>query len=492
MTKNTKLDSQQINIITDYAVNYNPIEKTAFAEFIRERRKEYNEEYGQEISTSDLGRMLGIKYEMFRKILNQEKPTKKRDCIISICIALRRTPGEIDEALRLYQYMPALNENDTRDSFIMDQIIDNPNISVLELNNRLLQRGLSGLDIHNKRGGKKADKAPSVSLSIPYEILKLKVRTPIDSNYYYGDPYNSLSTAYDPSRCHSTGDMILRDSNRNKIIHLIASTDGYFSSQISEVDDFPIVYKSFDESGDYRKYFIELNSTIRKEKRRLLSILNDTKNYQKRVSARLIGDYINVFAEEFNYSIPELNEYYVLCFFNGKYRFEVYKSSAFMYYFLPESEFKKYYGNNIPKVMESYDSINQLEDLIQTTDKYSDENIRYRTYKQFFHKLQIIVDELFQRIKNHEEFIQNLRNIYDNPIDTLRFYKLEEDFECVYDEEYGEIYDFLKSKDYILSDESTITITLDDIFRAFELGFKGIEEIRRIKAKFGSIDAVLG
>lgn len=69
---------------------------------------------------------------------------------------------------------------------------------------------------------------------------------------------------------------------------------------------------------------------------------------------------------------------------------------------------------------------------------------------------------------------------------------MEEDFECVYDEEYGEIYDFLKSKDYILSDESTITITLDDIFRAFELGFKGIEEIRRIKAKFGSIDAVLG
>ena len=92
-----------INITKDYAVDYEPVDKNAFAKFIREKRKEYNDDNGEELSTNDLGKMIGIKYEMFRKILNQEKPTKKRDCIIAICVALQLLPGEIDEALGLYQ-----------------------------------------------------------------------------------------------------------------------------------------------------------------------------------------------------------------------------------------------------------------------------------------------------------------------------------------------------------------------------------------------------
>ena len=143
-----------INITKDYAVDYEPVEKNAFAKFIREKRKEYNDDNGEELSTNDLGEMIGIKYEMFRKILNQEKPTKKRDCIIAICVALQLLPGEIDEALGLYQYMPALDMYNPRDGFIVAQISGDTHISVQELNNRLIQRGFPGLDVQDKRDGK--------------------------------------------------------------------------------------------------------------------------------------------------------------------------------------------------------------------------------------------------------------------------------------------------------------------------------------------------
>jgi len=50
------------------------VKKNDFACFIREKRKEYNEYHSKQLSTEDLGNILGINYEMFRKILNQQKP----------------------------------------------------------------------------------------------------------------------------------------------------------------------------------------------------------------------------------------------------------------------------------------------------------------------------------------------------------------------------------------------------------------------------------
>ena len=489
MTNKSISNSQTINITNEYAADFKPIEKNAFAKFIREKRKEYNEDNGEEISTSDLGTMIGIKYEMFRKILNQEKPTKKRDCIIAICVALQLKPGEINEALGLYQYMPALDERNPREGFIVAQLIaSNSSITVKELNDRLLQRGFPGLDVQDRR--KKAEKV-NAPVNLPFQIMELKVRTPIDTDHYYGDQYNSLCTTYDPSRCRSTGDMILGDPKRKKYIHLVADTEGYRSAQIIKVDVLPKSFKSLDETGDYKNYFIELENTINVEKRRLLGILNDTKNYQKRTSAILSGDSICVFIEQFNYTIPELNEYYVLSLSSGHYKLYVYDRSAFMAWYLSEKVFKTYYGVEIPEPKETYDSPETLENLINKSKKNSDAYIHYRMRRNAFRRLMPDVDMLYQKIKNREEFIQNLNYIYDNPADVLRYYELESDFECKYDDDYGEICKCLDSKNYILPDGTDIIITLDDIYRAFEFGFSGIQEICRIKAKHGSIEAVM-
>ncbi|MDD3139245.1 MAG: hypothetical protein PHX08_09775 [Lachnospiraceae bacterium] len=483
-------NTTKTNITKDYSVDYEPVEKTAFAEFIRKKRKEYNEKNGKKLSTSELGTMIGIKSEMFRKILNQEKPTKKRDCIIAICVALQLFPGDIDDALELYQYMPVLDQYNRRDGFITSQIIGTPSLSVAELNQRLIKRGFPGLDIQDKRDGNKKN-IDGVVLNLPYKVIELKVRTPIDSDYYYGDPHNSLSTKYDPFNCRCTGEMILSDSKIKKYIHLIASTDGYMSSQIYKVEDFPNSYKTLEDTGNYKNYFIELINAVNVEKRRLLSILNDTKNYQHRTSARLIGDSICIFTEQFNYSIPEMNEYYILTLSDGKYKLHVFDRSAFMQFYLSSDAFNRYYGTDELTAKETYDSIEQLDALIQKADKYSDKTVIYRMRKNALTKLQPYVDNLYSVLKDGKEFIQNLEYIYENPTDTLRYYKLEKDYECVYDDEYGEICDSLREKNYKLPDGTEIAITLNDIFTAFKLGFPNIEEICRIKAKYGSIEAVL-
>ena len=146
--------STNMDITREFSVDYAPVDKKEFAKFIKEIREDNNEKYGQEMSTRDLGEIIGIDYEMFRKILNQQKPTKKRDCIIAICVALNMYSGDIDYALGLYQYMPALDEENPRDRFIRSQIDYNHKISVTELNRRLIQFGFPGLDIHDKRNGK--------------------------------------------------------------------------------------------------------------------------------------------------------------------------------------------------------------------------------------------------------------------------------------------------------------------------------------------------
>lgn len=192
-----------------------------------------------------------------------------------------------------------------------------------------------------------------------------------------------------------------------------------------------------------------------------------------------------------NYTIPELNEYYVVSLCSGRYRLYVYDRSAFMFWYLSEKTFKTCFGDEIPVAKETYDSLEDLQKLIEESDKRSDSYIHYRMRQRAFKKMIPDVDSLYQEIKDRKEFIQNLGYIFDNPADVLRYYELCEDFECKYDDEYGEICDCLDSKLYHLPGGTEIQITMDDIYKAFEFGFSDIQEICRIKSKYGSIEAVL-
>ena len=503
MSENQDSKSSNINITKNCSKKR--FDKLDFGKFIRKKRKKYNDSYKEQLSTRDLGKKLGIDYEMFRKILNQSKPTQKRDCIIAICVALRLEPKDIDEALRMYRYMPAFDIGNDRDEFIKSQLKKSPDITVEDLNRQLISNKFPGLDIYDKRDGKKK-KTPEVTIDSQYKEIKSNVSTIIDSEHYYGDQYDSLCTRYNPSKCKCTGRMKLKDLKSENIIYLEADTYGNLFSEIHKVDDLPTQfenldgtvesankenvkrrkYETLDETGDLKEHYTKLIQDANAEKRRLLSVLDDTKNYQSRTSARLIDDHISIFSEEFNSFVPEINEYYVLIRTKGEYYFKVFDRSAFMHFYLSPDELKKYYGNDELEPKETYT-------LKQLSEKENDSGNkgRYKMLKREFNRLQDRVDELYAKLKEGKEFILNPDAIGDDPVELLRHYNIENDFEVVDNSnEECDKYNLLQEKTYTLTNGVEVTITLEDVRSAFKYGYPSIEEICRIKATYGSVNAV--
>ncbi len=484
-----KLESQD-EIIKDYTSEIKPVETLDFSKFIRDKLKEYNEDYNKEIKIKDLATIVGFDSpDVFKQTLNKRKKTNKRDCIIAICISLQLLEKDINYALYLYD-MPILNKEDPRDKVIIQYIKesvgkDAPELSIRRLNLYLIDKGKRELDIHNNQGNKRKDKSTKEDPN-PYKILKVLIHTPFDVDYYYGDPYNSLCTKYSPYRCNCTGNMYIYEPEHGRYFKLSTSANGCLSSQEYYKDKAPAScenYDGIDSSGVFKGCFKQLLNATNTEKTRLLEILNDTKNYSTRASARVINDLLCVFVEEYNYVIPEFNEYYVLQLADGKYTLSVYEKSAFMHYYLSSSEYEKTYVVPLGDPKEKYDSLEQIDSLIENSNKRTDDYSRLRLRRKEFIKLKPIVDELLQKIKSHEVYIQNPQ-IYDNEIGILEHYHLESDFEMVCkEEEFGEVYDTLPEKEYILPNGQRVKITIEDLSEAFSLGLKDIDEICRIKNK---------
>lgn len=478
----------------EFSYDSEHVEKGDFAKFIREQRKEYNDAFGTDLSTEDLGNILGIDYEVFRKILNREKPTNKRDCIIAICVALRMIPGDIDEALGYYQYMPPLDDK-YREGYIKELIAETvrydslskkhwSHITLEQLNHKLALKEYPVLDVHD--GRKRTKKKES---AIKYKIIRTRVNRPID--LYYGDRYNSLSTKYSPYDCICTGEMHLQEIKNRNIFILSVDSFGKLSSRKYRDIDGHFNYDDINETGVFKEYFEMLISTVNAEKQRLLDLLNDTKNYSSRTSARVIDDALCVFIEEYNYSFPEFNEYYVLSRSRADYTLNVYDRSCFMQYYLSPEEYEKYYNNTMLDAKETYHTLAEIDSLIKKTDRKTNDYSKLLLRKRTFEKLRPSVDELYGQIVNQEVYILNPDYCIENPYEILTYFDVEADFKCEYDETYGEICNSMKRKKYSLPDGQKVTISLDDLYEGFELGIRNIDDICRIKNKYGKIRKIL-
>jgi len=133
------------------------IAKNEFASFIREKRHDYNELHHEQLSTRKIAKLLRLNESSFPKILNRERPTKRRDLIIAIGVVLELFPGELSEALRLYG-MPELEdprklsgEDVDRDRVISKLLIDystrNSKCTIEICNARLVEEGFAPLEI---------------------------------------------------------------------------------------------------------------------------------------------------------------------------------------------------------------------------------------------------------------------------------------------------------------------------------------------------------
>ena len=444
--------------------------KDAFSRYFARMLKKRNEENEQAVTKKDIANMLGISPELFRKYVNGEKPIKKRDCIIAICAMLQADSCDTNEALYYFD-MNELEEYDKRDYILMD-ILDNQFShfqSIDEINDKLKVDYFPRLDIIDHRR-----KREEMKTTYPYTLVRKRVEYRTD-DLIFGDHYDSLDTVY--CRLGRVYAYMWLDDNGHRGFKLCAEPNGLLSCT-----DYPMkgkwyhTYNSPDDAGIFRGCFMELQQMALIEQRKMAEYLDDTRNYHERISAKVINNELHVFYETYNYSVPELGEYYLMDYVNGVYTLYIAHKSRFMRFYLPAENYIELFGKVSDKTEEEYESIEEIETAIKDAKTDRKEIIRLRL--RAFHKAQDKINSLIDSLKLGKAFIRNIGMIYDNEYDVLSYYKVTDTYQCSYDTDYGEIDGIgIDKATFTLSSGSQIELTVADLLAGFKLGLSSIEEI---------------
>lgn len=467
------------------------VSKDAFSQLFDQMLKAYTDqdnEYGEpEITKKEVGERLGIGQSLFQKRINWEKPTTTRDVVIAICMVLKADVPDINEALYLHD-MPGLDPDYPRDEGLLEIIYhygEKP-LTIDIINERLQLKNVEPLYIPH-RGNKKEE-----VIQLPYKVLGRKAEI-IEDSLIYGDIFDSLCMEYHPSLYQMRAEMWVEHIESGKQYELYAYTDGYRFGQDKKIqfeiapvnsEGYVEIFKRkpCDPKGEYSAAFREMNDLLEKKLRVCLTCLNDTRNYQDRVSARIINDELHVFCEVFNLSIPELHDYYLVDFCSGEYKLYRSKDSMFMKWYLPSNEYKKYYtaSTEIYKV--------DLNRKVKTNPAHHFEELRLGIENRLFKKMISRIEELYQKLINGTAKIRNIECIDEIPSSAITYYGLDEMFEYTREMTEDEILlNIGKESITIPVNEEDIEITVDDVYTGFELGCEDITEIARLKQKHKSL-----
>ena len=428
---------------------------------------------------------LGIDYESFKKYVNGNKKITKRDCIIAICALIQANSVETDNVLDFFNMLelePSWDDIESRDGIlirILDTQSDIP-YSINEINRELADNHYSILDIIDH---KKTSTAP---IKYPYPLIKKKVECRVDE-LLYGDQYNSLSTEYDINKYHIIARMRLGNP-KDEYYELYTKNDGVFCYK-KNTDVLFYSCNNLEDTEKFKDCFIELTKMVETEKKRMAKILNDTKNYKCRCSARVIENELHVFYETYNYSIPELCEYYLMDYVNGKYTLFVSKDSMFMRFYLTDQEYVRIYGKSLDRnryleKIKRYTSLEAMEKMLNSDKNYRHPILKERIYA--FKAIKTEIDSLIDKLKTGKVHIQNFECFDDNHFDIFEYYDVREKFECVYDEYEGNINGIGKAT-FSFDDKQEIELTVENLIDGFELGLGSIDEIGKFLLQHKSL-----
>lgn len=367
--------------------------------------------------------------------------------------------------------MEELNDYNPRDEMLMD-ILDEQTqyfLTIDEINQKLSGKFFPELDIIDHRKKKDIIKPEN-----PFRVIKTSVECRTDE-LIYGYPYDSLDTAY-KRLCRIYAFMWLDDNGR-KGYKLCAEPDGFLScTEYPMRGEWYHKYDSPENSGIFKNCFIELQRRAMAEKKRIAELLNDTRNYHERISAKVIKNELHVFYETYNYTVPELGEYYLMDYVNGEYTLYVSYKSRFMRYYLSEQEYLDLFGKISDKYDEHYSSGEQIESAIASasTDRKEIIRLRVRAYRNAQDKINSLID----RLRSGKAHICNLKEIYDNELDVLSYYKVDKAYQCSYDPEYGEIDGVgLDKVSFSIPGDMQVELSVDDLCAGFKIGLSTIEEV---------------
>lgn len=484
LKKYTLIDELEVDEIDTFIASH------SLSEIFKSRRYElqdYNKSGRRNFFPwKEIEKLVGLSKEILQKKIRLQR-TMTRDCLIAICAA-HGMDAFLTSKILNKNGMHSLDEYIPRDNVIIGTLVDRPEeeigtpVSAETINKALLENDFAELEI-KERAAKCAQKGPRF---LPFRIEREYTQTYRDD----GDPYDSLATAYDfRFECRAVA---MLDCGDDKYVRLTMHPDGHCMIENNHSDSNK-AFQSIDSeaaAGVYAPYYARLKANARKRQRELDALLNDTRNYKERIGARLKNDRIHVFYEEYNYGNPEMNEYFLMEYVDGYYQLSIAHHSMFMRHYLSDEEYRKHFGTPYDKVVACYSSeneiINKLESCSSVDRKYGLSK-RLRVYKRLYRK----VSECLDLLRKNKVFVQNSQAIWDNPYDVLRYYQVTDAFCCTYDDESGEICSACNSASFPDMNGDMVAVSVDDLTRAFQLGFKDIAQICRVLTTKGSIEAVL-
>lgn len=446
----------------------------------------------RKMKTRDISDALHIDYETTRKIINMQRPTKKRDYIIAICALVKMDSDETNEALELYNNMPKLDGRKKRDcelKSILDSLEKDP-LDIDEINRRLCRNGVPMLDIV----------ATNCQVDVPFMVVKKGVDVLPDS--LLGDIYDSIATRYGIEQYNCKAWMALYEEKTEKKYILYANTTKkgvYAGEKTFCVEPFPTSeenkseirsYDNINETGIFKDYFLELSSMVTAKHRELMLIANDTRNYGERIGAGIQNDLIHLYMEVYNYDFPERKEYYMMEYVDGVFRLSISHSSRFMQCYLPKQEYEANYKKPFTTSFEHYDSVEEIEQHLLDKNCSVEDRCIHSSQRKAYGFMKEKIQNCLQRLRERKIFVRNLTEIWGDERDGLegrvcRYYGVEKQFECT---ETKEGFVFAGTKHARVKG---VELTLDELNRAFELGFDQIDEICCVKVKYGNIESVL-
>lgn len=453
----------------------------SFSSFIDEKIHETRDlRYDGEahrFNRSTLASMIGIEPSTLTKIINESQGTRKRDVIIALCFALQLSESETNQALNLYPMAP-LNPNNMRDLVIIHALHDG--VSVRQLDDILTTHGFPQLNI--LRGDRKReDRSFYYPLEAAYEEISVNVLPYCIAGE---DSDRSLNDRYRPDRYDYHSEMIIQRKGKDGPQYRISrDDDGQYEVEAREGNEWKCLYTNghlrqiYDGLGPCEDHDLLIEIARLKEytdrrARYVHSMCGDTRNYGSRFNALNDEGRLVIYGEGFNFDAPELSEYFQLEASSGGCLFTVSNTSRFLERYLGPEAWMKLYGTLPVPIIRSFTTLEEIP--------------KQRWRAQFLALLKGACD-LLNQLRDRRLFIFNARAWID--IDQLMHaYHVEDAFECYQPDDMP--YEIVPKRDEITGPDGK-PVTLDDLYRAAEIGISTLEDLCSIRTRHGSLEQFL-
>lgn len=471
--------------------------------FIAEGRTDPFDNRG--ITQEELVNRMGLStWEEIKKRLNRQRPLD-RDFLIALSSQLQLNVKMVNYILNIAEF-PLLysgeesNEEDStedpiinkRDRLLIAKLNESTKrlVPIDEINQSLSQQSSSPLKIRGRK---------AIDYPCDYYVLDTKLKVDYEEANF-GMYESSLEPLYDVDLYPIVVSALVKHNNREDYFILKAYAHGYSLFQCSEnrVSKNSIkIYDSIEDTDlSFRPIFNDLENMLAIEKKKILTQFDDTKNYGVRTSAKYISGSIHVFAEKFDFSIPERNEYFFLDYHDGQYDFSISNKSQFYYCHLGDNKYKSIFRHYDSKILYSSHDKDEIKSYLEYTCGLNGSKILSTKRIDSFNNLILETEKLINRLKDGIIFIRDINYLFEEPeidYNVCSYYNIQDKFDFYLMDKNAPIDFYLPGvqESTFVFEGKEVLINLDDVRKAFSYGLSTIDDICLVKIKYGSIENLI-